>query len=228
MTDFETAMLSFLQDAQNEFNSEKEVDYFIKKHAPKLMEAARRQLMNEIWHKNKCHRTEQKLLKSVKEQQKMTKTIYISGPITDQWTDQPREGWQQDFLDAEAKLRRMGFNVINPVDIAREVEDMKRILHEFVPTPIDSHGNPLPPTRADYIMADLQRMKLNHTYDRLHGVYVIGDYIECYNSHGVQMELLMAEVLDAPIYAECRVDCRVDHNIVYITDGGALEELLND
>ena len=51
MTNFEIAMLSFLQDAQNEFNSEKEVDYFIEKHAPKLMEAACKQLMTEIWHK---------------------------------------------------------------------------------------------------------------------------------------------------------------------------------
>jgi hypothetical protein len=51
MTNFEIAMLTFLQDAQNEFNSEKEVDCFIRKHAPKLMEAARKQLMAEIWHK---------------------------------------------------------------------------------------------------------------------------------------------------------------------------------
>lgn len=49
MTDFEKAMLSFLQDAQNEFNSEKEVEHFIEKHAPKLMEAARKQLTEEIW-----------------------------------------------------------------------------------------------------------------------------------------------------------------------------------
>lgn len=52
MTDFETAMLSFLQDAQNEFNSEKEVDCFIRKHAPKLMEAAHRQQMPKVWHKS--------------------------------------------------------------------------------------------------------------------------------------------------------------------------------
>lgn len=143
------------------------------------------------------------------------KTIYISGPITDLSTGQPREGWQQEFLDAEAKLRRMGFGVINPVDIAREVEEANR-QYEYTPS------------RADYIMACLQRMKLNYSFDRLHGVYVIGDNIECYNSHGVQMELRMAEVLDVPIYAEYRVDCRVDHNIVAIPDGGVLEELLND
>lgn len=55
MTNFEIAMLSFLQDAQNEFNSEKEVDHFIEKHAPKLMEAACKQLMTEIWHKESEH-----------------------------------------------------------------------------------------------------------------------------------------------------------------------------
>lgn len=157
------------------------------------------------------------------------KTIYISGPITDLSTGQPREGWQKDFLDAEAKLRRMGFNVINPVDIAREVEDMKRIQHEFVPTPIDAHGNPLPPSRADYIMACLQRTKLNHTFDRLHGVYVIGkDTRAIVQSHGVQMELLMAEVLDVPIYAENRANRRVDREIEIISYNEALEELLND
>ena len=81
--------------------------------------------------------------------------------------------------------------------------------------------------QADYIMACLQRMKMAHEFDRLHGVYVIGEHANVLMSHGVQMELRMAEVLDVPIYAEYRVDCRVDHNIVAIHDGGVLEELLN-
>lgn len=51
MTDFETAMLTFLQDAQNEFNSEKEVDDFIRKHEPMMMAVARRQLIDGVWHK---------------------------------------------------------------------------------------------------------------------------------------------------------------------------------
>lgn len=156
------------------------------------------------------------------------KTIYISGPITDLSTGRPREDWQQEFLDAEAKLRRMGFNVINPVDIAREVEDANRWQYEFAAHACTCNGEPTPPTRADYIMACLQRMKMAHSVDRLHGVYVIGDNIECCASHGVQMELMMAEVLDVPIYAEYRVDFRVDHNIVAVPDGGVLEELLND
>lgn len=157
------------------------------------------------------------------------KTIYISGPITDLSTGQPREDWQQEFLDAEAKLRRMGFNVINPVDIAREVEDANRWQYECTSHPCTSTGEPIPPTRADYIMACLQRMKLNHTFDRLHGVYVIGEHSwDIMESHGVRMELLMAEVLSVPIYAEYCADCRVDHNIVAVPDGGVLEELLND
>lgn len=155
------------------------------------------------------------------------KTIYISGPITDQTTGQPREGWQKDFLDAESKLRRMGFQVINPVDIAREVDEQNMYRWEYIPHPCTCTGEPFPPSRADYIMACLQRMKMNHTFDRLHGVYVIGDNVACYASRGVQMELSLAEVLDVPIYAEFRTDCRVDHNIVAIPGGGVLEDLLN-
>ena len=155
------------------------------------------------------------------------KTIYISGPITDLSTGQPREGWQQDFLDAEAKLRRTGFAVINPVDIAREVEEYSMWQWACMPHACTSAGEPLPPSRADYIMACLQRMKLNHSFDRLHGVYVIGDNVACYTSHGVQMELRMAEVLGIPVYAECCNGSQVDHNIVRDPDGGTIEELLN-
>ena len=156
----------------------------------------------------------------------MTKTIYISGPITDQTTGQPRDGWQKDFLDAEARLRRMGFQVINPVDIAREVEEQHMYRWEYIPQPCSSDGEPLPPSHADYIMACLQRMKMNHTFDRLHGVYVIGDNVACYNSRGVQMELSLAEVLGIPIYAEWCHDGRVDHNIVLEPGGGTIEDLL--
>lgn len=156
------------------------------------------------------------------------KTVYISGSITDQKSGQPREGWQKDFLDAEARLRRMGFSVINPVDIAREVEDANRWQYECTAHACTCNGEPTPPTRADYIMACLQRMKLNHTFGHLDAVYVIGDNVACYESRGVQMELSLAEVLGVPIYAECRTDCRVDHNIVALPGEGGIEELLKE
>lgn len=154
------------------------------------------------------------------------KTIYISGPITDTATGQPRNGWQKDFLAAEAKLRQMGFLVINPVDIARDVEDDFAYRWECFPNSYTADGKPIPPSRADYIMACLARMKMSYTYCRLDGVYVIGDKVECCASHGVQMELLFAEVLHVPIFAEYCVDCRVDHNIVAVPGGGVLEELI--
>ena len=155
------------------------------------------------------------------------KTIYISGPITDLSTGQPRKGWQKDFLDAEAKLRRMGFSVINPVDIAREVDEANRWQYECTAHACTCNGEPIPPTRADYIMACLQRMKLNHSFDRLHGVYVIGPVCACQASHGVQMELLMADLLGLPIYADCfdggRVNC-----FVALQPGNGILELLDD
>ena len=156
------------------------------------------------------------------------KTIYISGPITDPETGQPCEGWQQDFLDAEAKLRRMGFQVINPVDIAREVEDANRWQYECTSHPCTCNGEPTPPTHADYILACLQRMKMAHTFDRLHGVYVIGKAIACQASHGVQLELLMAEILGVPIYAEFCDDRRVSTTYHPLEDHGTVEEFLND
>lgn len=125
----------------------------------------------------------------------MKKTIYISGSITDPQTNQPRDGWQKDFLEAEAQLRAKGFNVINPIDIAQEVEDcfMWRNLQQ-------RFEKPSSPTRTDYIMACLQRMKMAHDADILHGVYVIGKDTEPLDSIGVNMELHMATLLGIPIY----------------------------
>lgn len=131
----------------------------------------------------------------------MKKTVlYISGSITDPQTNQPRDGWQKDFLEAEAQLRAKGFNIINPIDIAQEVEDcfMWRSFKHF-PDP-QRFGKPSNPTRTDYIMACLQRMKMAHDADMLHGVYVIGKDTEPLDSIGVNMELHMATLLGIPIY----------------------------
>lgn len=130
----------------------------------------------------------------------MKTTIYISGSITDPQTNQPRDGWQKDFLEAEAQLRAKGFNVINPIDIAQEVEDcfMWRSFKHF--SGPQRFGKPSSPTRTDYIMACLQRMKMAHDADMLHGVYVIGKDTEPLDSIGVNMELHMATLLGIPIY----------------------------
>ena len=162
------------------------------------------------------------------------KTIYISGPITDQKTGLPREGWQKDFLEAEAKLRRMGFYVINPVDIAREVENAMKWRYYHVGGPCSCDGGPDKPSRADYIMACLQRMKMAHEADMLHGVYVIDVdkydedlVIDPRESHGVMMELRMAELLGIPIFAEY-VNARVDYSVYPNGVPGTIEEFAKE
>ena len=162
------------------------------------------------------------------------KTIYISGPITDPTTGQPREGWQQDFLDAEAKLRRMGFNMINPVDIAREVEEEWR-QQWSLPGNLNKWNGPIAdalreqgPTRGTYIVACLQRMNDEAMAGRLHGVYVIGSdhdpYAKprIYHSGGVLMELHMAHILGIPIFAQFYDDCEIGLHLLPVKDGKCL------
>ena len=122
--------------------------------------------------------------------------------------------------------------MINPVDIAQEVEEANRWQWECTSHLCTSTGDPIPPTRADYIMACLQRMKLNHTFDRLHGVYVIGlkKHNDCgcgansaiFHSDGVQMELHMACVLGIPIFAQFCDDSEINLRLVPVKDGQRL------
>ena len=142
----------------------------------------------------------------------MNNTIYISGPISDPTTSLPRTGWQKEFLEAEAKLRRMGFSVMNPVDIAREVEEAFR----------------QEPTRADYILACLERMKMAQETGILHGVYLIGDIDACKDSHGVQMELHLAEILGIPVFAEFRADNEIWTGSFHLKSERTIEGLLED
>jgi hypothetical protein len=44
---FRIDLNSFLQDVKNEFNSEKEVDYFLDKWTPKLLESASETIKNK-------------------------------------------------------------------------------------------------------------------------------------------------------------------------------------
>ena len=167
------------------------------------------------------------------------KTIYISGPITDLSTGQPREGWQKDFLGAEEKLRRMGFNVINPVDIAREVEIEWRQMWSL-PGDMDKWNGPIAnalrengPTRGTYITACLQRMNDEAMVGRLHGVYVIGSDNDPHAkqrirySDGVIMELHMASVLGIPIFAQFYDGNEISLDFLPVKDGKRLLVLDN-
>ena len=161
------------------------------------------------------------------------KTIYISGPITVNKTGKPREGWQQDFLDAEERLRRMGFGVINPVEIARETEDEWRQQKELQSAVTGWSGRQAArmddmPSHGTYLTACLQVMNTEHLAGRLHGMYVIGSdhdpYAKqrCYYSHGVQMELHMAKALGIPIFSLFYDGNEIDINLLPVKDGKRL------
>lgn len=161
----------------------------------------------------------------------MNKTVYISGSITDPATGQPRDGWQKDFLEAEAKLRAMGFYVINPVDIAREVDDAFKWRFAHYGGPMNGMGDPLQPTRTDYIMACLQRMQMAREADMLHAVYIVGDIYKARFSRGVGMEMNLAELLDIPIYVDCAEGKRVTwvpNSFVPVSENADITELLKE
>lgn len=161
------------------------------------------------------------------------KTIYISGSISDPTTGLPRDGWQKDFLDAEERLRKMGYQVLTPIDISKEAEDewsqQWRLTGEFanwnglISNAISRH-----PTRGTYIVACLQAMNTEAMARRLDGVYVIGSERDPYSkqrvyySDGVQMELHMARVLGIPIFAEFYDGNEIDIHLLPVKDGKRL------
>ena len=160
----------------------------------------------------------------------MKKTIYISGPITDNATGQPREGWQKKFMEAEKKLRQMGYGTINPVDIAEETE--REWSEQRAAVRFDKRlktlfsGNP---SRSTYITACLNTMNEEYLVGRLHGMYLIGDGYDIARSHGVQMEMRMAKVLGIPVFyegfgdKETCIDLQRAANGLRLCDGGKFE-----
>ncbi len=118
----------------------------------------------------------------------MRKTIYISGPISDNATGQPRPGWKPEFNEIEKRLLKNGFDVINPVRLSEALEAMRGTATL---------------TRADYIMHCLDTMNRAHKAGMLHGVLVIGDSIQAIvASCGVRMEMQLAAALGIPVFIE--------------------------
>ena len=158
----------------------------------------------------------------------MKKTVYISGSITDPQSGKPRDGWQKDFLEAEARLREIGFNVINPVDISNEVEDAFKWRFRLFGSSCNGFVVPSHPTRTDYIMSCLQHMKTAYDAGMLHGVYVIGKDAEVCQSIGVSMELHMATLLDIPIYGDDLEYVSYQAETSIIIQDAEITELLNE
>ena len=78
-------------------------------------------------------------------------------------------------------------------------------------------------------MACLQRMQMAREADMLHAVYVIGNIGKARLSHGVGMEMHLAELLDIPIYVDCIEGKRMtwDKNFfVPVSENADITELL--
>ena len=169
----------------------------------------------------------------------MKKTVYISGPISDPQTSQPRDGWQKDFLEAEAKLRGMGFNVINPVEIAKEVEkEWNTILSDRWTRRTLAVRSEQPP-RSLYLygcITELQNgilygwQKETNSNERvtLHGIYVIGDTDQIEQSYGTMCEINFALSASLPVYSQYYHGYQINNRLRQLTAKPTLAEVANE
>lgn len=140
------------------------------------------------------------------------KTIYISGPISDPASGQPREGWQNDFLEAEARLRAMGFEIINPTTIADKTDATF------------AHFGGEAPTRADYLAVCIDTLYHEARAGRLHGLYVIGHPDQVQQSYGTMCEINFALSAALPVYSQFYHGYQTDNRLRQITSAPTLAE----
>lgn len=136
----------------------------------------------------------------------MKPLIYISGPITDNKTGEPRDGWQEDFRKAEKMLRGMGFDVITPVEVAVDAEkqwQMERQHHPLLPaqpqrwfyiaTCIDVLGGLCYKSACGEAIPDDRKFV---------GLYVIGDMSDISMSYGTMCEINLAMAAGLPVWSQ--------------------------
>ena len=175
----------------------------------------------------------------------MKKLIYISGPITDNKTGQPREGWQKDFQGAEEKLRSMGFDILTPCSIAEKVELKLRFYFE-IPTWKGVEGNAPEPPRWFYLLSCLEAIQEPITIDwigsgreqlkmppleykskRPHGllgIYVIGDLADISVSYGTMCEINFALAAGLPVWSQYYNGYQMNNMLWQKTEGITLAE----
>ena len=142
----------------------------------------------------------------------MKPCIYISGSITNPETNQPREGWQKDFLEAEARLKEMGFEVINPTTIAEKTDSTF------------AHFGGDAPTRADYLSVCIDTLYVKARAGQLHGLYVIGHPDQVQQSYGTMCEINFALAASLPVYSQFYHGYQTDYRLRQITSKPTLAE----
>ena len=114
----------------------------------------------------------------------MQNRIYISGPITDPRTGQPRDGWQEDFNTVEKELRQRGYDVVSPVHVYEGEPEARRLERP----------------RVYWIHTDLAVLFADYCFDSLLGVYVIGSPQLARESYGVMCEVNFALSMGLPVF----------------------------
>ena len=172
----------------------------------------------------------------------MKNLIYISGPITDNKTGQPRDGWQEDFRAAEEKLRGMGFGVINPIEIAKDAEsgwEWEKRKFEVPPSEnirYDLSRWPENTPRWFYLCECIERMKsrlmsrlvvldgqIGDDVDIL-GLYVIGDMADISMSYGTMCEINFAMAAGLPVWSQYYHGYQMTNMLMQRIDGPTLAE----
>ena len=148
----------------------------------------------------------------------MKRILYISGPITDNGTGLPRENWHLDFLRAEEKLRAMGFDVINPVQLGK-VADI-----EWAVRCCNDAALPTVTPRWFYLQTCLDTLcdamqNAHHADAVLAGLYLIGYMQPVRCSHGVQAEIHTVKSMGLPVFMELYDDNEIDENLLPIRHG---------
>lgn len=168
----------------------------------------------------------------------MTKTIYISGPITDNRTGLPREGWEKDFRDAEKTLRKMGVEVINPIRIAYAAEsDWKETTEVVKRTFSDANLTrwPQDAPRWVYLKTCINRLSmelLSSVVDwpakltpLIAGLYVIGHPDDIQQSFGTMTEINFALSANLPVWSQYYHGYQIDNLLRQITTKPTLAEI---
>ena len=152
----------------------------------------------------------------------MKRVIYISGPITDNKTGLPREGWHHDFQAAEKMLVGLGFSVINPVRLAGRSEHDWANTSDIIRRSMDTKFLtewPQHTPRWYYLMTCITRLSTEcmtthfsnvpEAIRMLSGIYVLGLEADVRNSYGTMCEINFAMSAGLPVWAQFSNDWAV-------------------
>ena len=165
--------------------------------------------------------------------------IYLSGPITDLQTGLPRDGWQDGFNEAKKILETMGFETINPADIALNAEvdwSGLGLSGNALTFGAPSGGNTWPREvpRWFYLQRCIRCLTQHLLWGRgvptdsfrrrLLGLYVIGDKEAIQRSNGTKCEINFAIAAGLPVWAQFLDGQQIDDSLLPVRDGKTLTE----